>query len=162
MYIKYERIAGGGWGQARTCQGTSTLVRPLTLRYFRLLPKSGTARGSRTHHAHEPDPPPPVGTGSSPSTAPERRGVEPLARARVLPDLALPPLPRARAQLRGRAVFLSSRRSWSTKELCIYPLPLGLFMLQRAGDADACAALCRRHLRRRRPRCHDRRVRPGA
>ena len=44
-------------------------------------------------NAHEPAPPPPVGTGSLPSTAPGRRGVEPLERARVLPDPALPRYP---------------------------------------------------------------------
>ena len=73
---------------ARLLPGTSAS-------YLRVAPRAG---GGRAQHAHEPAPPLPVGTGSSPSTPPGRRGVEPLTRARVLPDLALPPPARDRAR----------------------------------------------------------------
>ena len=82
-------------------------------------------------HAHEPDPPPPVGTGSSPSTAPGRRGVELLSRARVLPDPALPLIPRARARYRGWSVFQLVFPFYGVYPDCAYtPARLGVFMLQ--------------------------------
>ena len=87
--------------------------------------RSGTERGLRTRarHAHEPALPPPLGPGSLPSTALGRRGVEPLARARVLPGPALPryPGPLSGVVSRCPASPRSSRSSRVSVELCIHP-----------------------------------------
>ena len=44
-----------------------------------------------------------------------------LARARVLPDPALPPLPQARARYRGWALLLPSGRSGSFRTVSTHP-----------------------------------------
>ena len=85
-------------------------------------------------HAHELDLPPPASTGSSTSTAPRRRGVEPLAPERVLPYPALPPLPRARARFCGWAMHPRLLdRPGLYRTISNHPLAVGVIILQSTG-----------------------------
>ena len=127
-----EQTGGGARGQARACPRPSASVRlpaysnVTSVSYLIAAPRAGWGRAQQ---AHEPDPPPPVGTGSLLSTAPGRRGVEPLARARVLP---VPALPRYPGPLPGVVSWCSASprlldRQGSRSNCAYNPLPGGVY-----------------------------------
>ena len=95
MYIKYERTDGGGDDKhglvhdlpVKVCLPAKTDTRDPPLRLL-----DGTKRvGGLERPPASLDPPPPVITESSIGTVPGRRGVDPLAYARVPANTALPP-----------------------------------------------------------------------
>ena len=86
-----------------------------------------------------------IGTGPSTSTAPGRRGVEPLARVRILPNPSLPPLPRARVRFRGWAVILRPLdRLTLYGTVSTHPFAVGVIILQLSPDLEDSKIVLRR------------------